>query len=822
MGLLRNLSRSIVARTSSGDRPAARQGDGGTRTAGGIVVYRPKKAVADYLGYEAMFEDGLCRIEQNLYSVMLEFSDISYQDARYEEQLEVLGSYSEFVNSFEAGIGMSLVLADQRMKDEVVRETMFLETEENPEHERDNLYRREINNMIAAKVLASAQNIDRKKYLVLSCVAEDKDDARGQLFRSAESSVRKFEDIGSDMRMLNGKERLAAIASITRPDDGLRASEVDYEDLRQNPLLSTRDLVAPYCFDKVSGEVLKFGDYYGQVLTVTKYARTVKDEVLAQFLGLQVNQVIAMHIQAIEQAAALEFIEMQLGDMQTEKTALMRKGNQRFFYTDEMLPPRLADGIENAKNLRDDVMSSDQKMFKQTMLFFTYAKSLEELDGNIKEITRVARTYQYKIDPVKNMQRSRGFSSVLPIGRNRVPVERQITTSPLANFTPFTSEELMQPGGAYYGQNQLSKNPIFFNRKSLDAPNGAIIGKPGKGKSFASKQEITNTLLCDKTASVDVIDPEREYSSLADGFDGEIIRIAANSKTYINPFDITEDYSDEDDPLLVKTEFILSLMDMMAGGLTAMQESIVDRVCRIAYEPYFESLSDKDIPILSDFCNELRSQPEADAQDLAVTIERFVSGSYSVFNHHTNIDTSKRLVIWDLKDLAKNLRSVGLLVVLDQVWNRIVRNREKGRRSYFYTDEWQLLLKNEHAVDFYDELWSRARKWGAVPTIITQNIARVLKNEKARLMISNSDFLMILSQSANDAQELRGLLHLSDAQMRHISSQRKGAGLIVADTKIIPFVNEFPEDTELYRMFTTKFDDLVEMRQRVVGYEGTA
>ena len=406
------------------------------------------------------------------------------------------------------------------------------------------------------------------------------------------------------------------------------------------------------------------------------------------------------------------------------------------------------------------------------------------------------------------MQRSRGLKSILPLGVCAIPHERVLTTAPLAAFCPFISEELMQAGGAYYGWNQLSKNPIFFKRSSLAAANGMIVGKPGRGKSFAAKQEITNTLLTERDASVDIIDPEREFSALARGFSGEIIHISSASKNYINPFDISEDYSDDDDPLTVKTDFILSLVKEMAGGLSAIQESIVDRVCRIIYQPYFTSGKADDLPILSDFHKELLAQHEEDAHILAVTIERYITGSYSVFNHHTNIDASNRLRIWDIKDLGKQMRTVGLLVVLDQVWNQIVKNRDQGVRSYFYTDEWQLLLKNDYAIDFYDELWSRARKWGAVPTAITQNIARVVQNEKARLMLSNSDFMLLLGQSAADADILRELLHLSDAQMRHIASKRKGAGLLVAGSKLVPFVNEFPQDTKLYQMFTTKFEDI--------------
>lgn len=778
-----------------------------------LNIISPGKTVNDYLGFDFMHEDGICRIEEGLYSMMTEFEDISYQDKRYEEQFDVFKEYTQFLNSNDSDVDMMLLLTNKVLQDETVKQTMFLEMGDEGEDKRFNLYRKEINNMVSKNVLENYQSVDRRNYILFSAVEPTKDLAHTALQRVCESAIRKFEDIDSDMRVMTGAERLAVMAGITRPDDELLAQDIDYETLRGIPGKTTKDLIAPYCFDEVDNSTFKFGDYYGQILCVTDYASTVKDELLAQFRNLPIDLVIAMHVKTMEQADAIDLIDQQLGDMNTERIHEIRKHSQNFFYTEEMLPTKLKDGLSNAKKLYRDVMNNDQKMFSQTLLFFTYAKDQETLQKNIDEILRVGRRYSYKIDPCSDMQRSRGWPSVLPVGRNRVPIERQLTTAPLAAFIPFNTEELMQRGGAFYGLNWTSKNPIFFRRSSLDAPNGMIVGRPGKGKSFAAKIEITNTLLTEPKASVDVIDPEREFTELANGFDGEIIRIAANSKWHINPFDISEDYSDEDDPLTVKIDFILSLLkEMTKGNLSAIQESIVDRVCTIIYEPFFNSAGDRTkLPIFTDFNRELREQPEEEAQTLATTIERYVTGSMSTFNHHTNVDTEKRFRIWDIKDLGKSMRTVGLLVVLDQVWNRIVLSREQGNRSHFYTDEWQLLLKNDYAIDFYDELWSRARKWGAVPTAITQNITRVVKNEKARLMLANSDFLLLLSQSKQDAEVLRDLLQLSDANMRHIRSKKKGAGLLIAGSKLIPYMNEYDRTTELYRMFTTKFDDIVDM-----------
>ena len=807
-----------MAAASEAPSKATRNRRKGPDSVGSIRIDSPAKSAADLIGYEEMFEDGICKVEENLYSIMLEFEDVSYQDRRYEEQMELFGCYKEFLHSLDSATDCQILISNRLMDADEVRRTMFLEMVDSEAEARNNAYRAEINQIIETKVAFTSQSVERDRYLVITTAAPSKDEAKAQLLRDGEAAIRKFEDIGSAMRFLSGPERLAVMASILRPSDAYEASDFDYAELAQAPGMTTKHLIEPWCIDHADGHVMKLGGWYGCVMACTKYSRTVKDDTLSAFCELPMNLIVTEHISTMESAEALDYVDTQLTHMKAEKTHEMAQKSQKFFYTEDMLPPALKDGITNAEELHSDIATGSENFFFQTLLIYAYAESMEELERSIEAIQRVARMYQLKVDPLNGMQRSVGLRSVLPNGKNSVPIRRMMTSSPLAAFMPFVSEDLMQMGGAYNGENQLTKNPIFLRRASLDAPNGFIVGKPGRGKSFSAKQEIENTYLSDLKATIDVVDPEREFTALAKGHDDfEVVHISEGSGNHINPFDLNDDYSDDDDPLAVKVDFIMSLVREMAGGtLKPAQESIIDRVCQIIYQPYFDTHKEKDIPILSDFAQELKAQPEPEAKDLSTIIERYVTGTMSVFNHRTNIDTSKRGRIWDIKDLGKSMRTVGLLVVLDQIWYQITRNREAGIRSYFYTDEWQLLLKNPYAIDFYDELWSRSRKWGAVPTAITQNIARVLQNEKARLMLANSDYLMLLGQSPTDAAALRELLHLSDAQMRHITSKRKGAGLLVAGSKCIPFVNEFPDrlggkPCELYKMFTTKFDDLVEL-----------
>lgn len=357
---------------------------------------------------------------------------------------------------------------------------------------------------------------------------------------------------------------------------------------------------------------------------------------------------------------------------------------------------------------------------------------------------------------------------------------------------------------------------VMFNRYSLKAPNGVILGTPGSGKSFAAKREMINVLLNDPNAEVLIIDPEREYYPIAAGFGGENIHISAGSKNFINPMDITDNYADDDDPLLLKSEFVLTLCELLVGGrqgLTAGQRSIVSRACTLCYQPHFANPAKNPVPTLKDFYEVLKQQPEPEARSLALSMELYIEGSLSVFAHSTNVDTKKRLVVYDIRDLGKQLRTLGMLIVLDQIWNRITQNRAIGKRTWIYIDEIQLLFSNEFSAQYFFELWSRSRKWGAIPTGITQNVETLLLSDLARRMLSNSDFIMMLNQAQPDRVELAGLLNMSSKQLSYVTNTDAGKGLLFAGKSIVPFVDNFPKDNELYQMMTTKIEEVADINR---------
>lgn len=477
-------------------------------------------------------------------------------------------------------------------------------------------------------------------------------------------------------------------------------------------------------------------------------------------------------------------------------------------YDPQLIGMELRRSMSEAEDLLDQMQSDNEKLFSFTFLVMASNKDESLLDETVEQILAAGRKNNCAFSKLNYLQEE-ALNSILMWGYNYVPISRTLTTASTAVFIPFTAQELMQPKGKYYGLNAVTKNLVTLDRKTLKAPNGFILGTPGSGKSFATKKEMTAVLLSDPDAEVIVIDPEREYTPLAEALQGEVIHISAGSKAHVNPLEINNDYADDDDPVILKTDFVLSLCDMLVGGnmgLSPTQKTLIDRACRFAYKNYFEG--QKEMPTLRDFSEILKQQPEEEAQQLAVELELYTEGSLSVFSHQTNVDTTKRFVVFDVKDLGKQLRSMGMLIILDQIWNRITSNRNAGRRTWVYIDEIQLLFSNEYAENYFFELWSRARKWGAIPTGITQNVSTLLSSLNAERMLSNSDFVLMLNQSQTDRQRLAELLHISNRQQKYITNAKEGAGLLYAGEAMIPLYDEFPKDTELYKVMSTKIEDV--------------
>lgn len=752
--------------------------------------------------YKRMFEDGICEVEKGLYSKCIKFADINYQIARREEQVEIFSRYCEFLNYFDPSINLQITIHNRHIDIEDFRAQMLLKTGSGIDDL--DIYRKEYNAMLSEKALLGQNSIIREKYLTFAVKVNNYEAAIPALARLETDIMTNFKSLGCENQNLSGMQRLEFLHKMFNPNDPFK---FQYDYLVDSSL-TTKDYVAPDSFDFTHKNHYQFGDSYGQTLYLKDLPPDLSDKLISELSDIPCDMTITLHINSVEQDKAFALVKQKISFMEQQKIDEQKKALKSGYDVD-MIPYELKYSLIEAEELLDDMQNKNQRMFKVTVLINTSANDLDQLNDNVYQITAAARKNNCKIGNLDYLQ-EKAMNSIMPIGNNSIEIQRTLTTASTGIFVPFTTQELFQESGMYYGLNALSRNLIFFNRKTLKNPNGFILGTPGSGKSFSAKREIVNVLLSTDD-EVLIIDPEREYASLAKGFGGEIIHISAGSKAHINPLDITMDYADDDNPLLLKSEFVLSLCDLLVGGksgLTAAQKTVVDRACKMTYQPYFSNPDKFLIPTLKDFYKVLKEQPEKEAISIALSLELYIEGSLSVFANPTNIDTTNRLIVFDIRDLGKQLKTMGMLIVLDQIWNRITQNRALGKRTWIYIDEIYLLFQNEYSANYLFELYKRARKWGAIPTGITQNVEDLLVSDMARRMLSNTDFVMMLNQATSDRIELAALLNISNQQLSYVTNSQAGQGLLFAGNSIVPFIDKFPTDTELYSMMTTKVEEV--------------
>ena len=751
--------------------------------------------------YRALYEDGICDIGNGWFSKSIEISDINYQIAKQDDKIDIFSSYCEVLNSLSGKVQMQISIQNRKIDLETFERTMFLSRSGDAlDHHRD-----EMNQMLGQKVREGQNNILNRKYVTFSVRAEDYTQAIPILARQEAEIIGQFRSLGCSVQTLSGAKRVALLHDTLRRDP-LRFSynEMDFAGL------TTKDYVAPDSFDfSLNRSLYGFGDEYGAVLYIQQFPRDMHDQLIKDLSEVAYNLDISIHILPVEQVEAIQYVKRKRAYMEQHKVDEQKKALKGGYDVD-MIPYDLRERLYGADEWLADLEKNNQRMFRLTFVVATYAKDPATLQDQLFELKSIAQRDGCTLGNLTYLQEE-GLNAILPIGRNDVPIDRLLTTASTAIFVPFSSQEIYETSGMYYGVNVLTRHLIFCDRLHLKNASGFILGTPGSGKSFAAKREMINVLLKDPSSEVIVLDPEREYTSLAAGFDGEIVHISAGSQSHINPFDITLDYADGDDPLLLKTEFILSLCDILLGGntgLNATQKSVIDRACKLTYESYFLDNTDHVMPTLSDFYQQILRQPEPEAKSIALSLEIYAKGSLSTFAHPTNVNTSKRFVVYDIRDLGKSLNRIGMLIVMDQIWNRITRNRSIGKRTWIYIDELQMLFQAESSARYFSELWSRARKWGAIPTGITQNVDLLLTSDLARSMLSNAEFLMMQNQAAPDRGAIADLLNISTQQLSLITNAGVGQGLIRYGAAVVPFEDSFDRSTTLYKMMTTKLEEV--------------
>ena len=550
------------------------------------------------------------------------------------------------------------------------------------------------------------------------------------------------------------------------------------------------------------------GQTYGAVSFLQILAPELTDRMLADFLDLENSMVVTLHIQSIDQSAAIKTVKRKLTDLDKMRIEEQKKA-VRAGYDMDIIPTDLATYGNEAKTLLEDLQSRNERMFLVTVLVMNTAAKRQKLENNVFQAAGIAQKYNCALRRL-SYQQEQGFLSSLPLGVNQVQIQRGLTTSSTAIFVPFTTQELFQSGESlYYGVNALSNNLIMCDRKKLKNPNGLILGTPGAGKSFSAKREITNAFLI-TADDIAIIDPEAEYSPLVTALGGQVIKVSPTSSQYINPMDINLNYSEDDDPLILKSDFILSLMELMMGKVEPDEKSIIDQCLRRVYHRFFNDPVPEKMPILQDLYEEIEKYGGERARHVVDCMAIYVTGSLNVFNHRTNVDIQSRIVCYDIKELGKQLKKLGMLVVQDQVWGRVTVNREAHKSTRLYVDEFHLLLKEEQTAAYSVEIWKRFRKWGGIPTGITQNVKDLLSSREIENIFENSDFIYMLNQAAGDRQILAKQLNISPHQLSYVTNSNAGEGLLFYGNVIIPFIDHFPKQTRLYQLLTTRPEDLAE------------
>ena len=752
--------------------------------------------------YLAMYPDGICKVTGKKYSKSIAYDDINYQLAQADDKTAIFENWCDFLNYFDATVSVQLSFINRGTRSGGAEEVVAIPAQ----NDAFNSIRTEYADMLKHQLAKGNNGFVKSKYITFSVEADNLNAAKARLARIETDILNNFKVLGAAARPMTGYERLEALHSVFHPEG--EPFRFSWEWLTPSGL-TTKDFIAPSSFRFGEGRYFRMGRKIGAVSFLEILAPELNDRMLADILDLETGIVVNLHIKSIDQTEAIKTIKRKITDLDKMKIEEQKKA-VRSGYDMDIIPSDLAMFGGEAKNLLQDLQSRNERMFLLTFLVVNMADTKRKLENDIFAAAGIAQKYNCALTRL-DYQQEAGLLSSVPIGENLIPIQRGLTTSSTAIFIPFITQELFQTGAAlYYGLNALSNNMILCDRKRLKNPNGLILGTPGSGKSFAAKREITNAFLITDDDII-ICDPEAEYYPLVRRLHGQVIRISPTSTQYVNPMDINLNYSEDDNPLALKSDFLLSLCELVIGGkegLMPVEKTVIDRSVRNVYRPFLAAPDPAKMPILGDLYDELLRQPEPEAARVAAALELYVSGSLNVFNHRTNVELSNRLVCFDIKQLGKQLKKLGMLIVQDQVWNRVTINRAEKKSTRYYMDEFHLLLKEEQTAAYSVEIWKRFRKWGGIPTAITQNVKDLLSSREVENIFENSDFVLMLNQAQGDREILARQLNISPQQMKYVTHTEAGEGLIFYGNVVLPFLDRFPQNTELYRVMTTRPEEV--------------
>ena len=755
---------------------------------------RVPRSVQEAIPIQKLYFDGTFYLGKNKYSNTYKFTDINYQVANKSDKEDMFLSYSELLKSLDSNQDSKITIINRKLNKNDFAKTMLMK----PSRDGLNKYRNEYNKMITDKAENSNEMI-QEKYITLTCKKKTYEETKPYFNRVEGELQSHLSKLNSKAAKLGVNDRLKLLYSFYRNGE----EEYFDFDIKDNMKKghSFKDYISPN-YMQVKSDYLMIGDRYARVLFLKDYATYIKDNMIAEFTELNKSMMLSIDCNNVPMDEAMKDAEKRRLNVETTIAQWQRKQNENNNFS-AVIPYDLEQQRQESKEFLDDLATRNQRMFLCALTIIHTAETKEELDNDTEYLQTVAKKHLCQLAILK-FEQLEGLNTVLPIGHKKIHALRTLTTESLAVLMPFRVQEVNDEKGIYYGQNVISKNMIIADRRRLLNGNSFILGVSGSGKSFTAKQEITSIMLRDPNADIIIIDPEAEYSSLVKALGGEVINISSTSTNHINAMDIGKSFKGESERVIMKSEFILSLCDQLLGDeqVTAGQKTVIDRCIANIFRDYKNN--PEEMPTLKTFREELQKQPEREAKEIALSIELFTDGSLNTFAKPTNVDTDNRLICYDILELGKQLQPIGMLVILDSIFNRIQENREKGRSTFIFIDEIYLLFQHKYSANFLFTLWKRVRKYGAFCTGITQNISDLLQSHTACTMLSNSEFIVMLNQASTDRLELANLLKISEQELSFITNVSCGQGLIKIENSLIPFINEFPKDTELYRLMTTK------------------
>lgn len=767
------------------------------------------RTAQESISFVKMYPSGICKVTENFYSKTIQFEDSNYLLLDKDDKKEFFEEWCSFINFFDSSIRFEFSFMNLVTDTKAYEKFMRIDrTDDGLDNIRD-----EFSGVLLKQLKKGGHGLTKSRYLTFGIQASSLKEAKARLKHVEAGILNNFKRLKVDARTLNGKERLGVMHAQLH----IGSPEKFYFDWKwlAPSGLTEKDFIAPSSMAFPKGRSFMVGNLHEAVSYLMIAAPEISDRMLTELLDTDAPQIVTMQIRSVEQSEALKMVKHIISELDKSKIDEQKKAIHGGYDMD-ILPSDLVSFGNDAKELYREIQNQNERLFLITFLVLNTGKTEQELENNIFRTASIAQQKNCNLIRL-DYQQEQGLMSSLPLAYNQIPIQRGLTTSSAAVFMPFCTKELFQKekGALYYGLNSISQNMIMADRKKLKNPNALIMGSPGGGKSFASKREIANAYLVTDD-HIMITDPEDEYSLLVERFHGQVIKISASSPHHINPMEISADYSEDENPIALKVDFLLSFCELVMdrkSGLEAVEKTVIDRCARQIYQEYFLDPREENMPVLEDLYDRLLLQEEPEAKHVARSLEMYVHGTQNIFNHRTNVNITNRLVCYNVKDLGGQLKKIGMLIIQDYLWGRVGSNRAKGISTRYYIDEMHLLLKEPQTAAYTVEIWKRFRKWGGIPTGITQNVKDFLASKEIENIFENSDFILMLSQGSEDREILAKHLNISDEQLAFVTQAGVGQGLLFYGDVILPFEDHFPKDLELYRIMTTKMSEVAANEQ---------